>query len=351
MPKLESVLSRRGELFGKLGALGFEDLQEARLAAISAEVAKSSEIEGERLDFEVVRSSVAKWLGMSRAGLPGGDHYVEGVVAMAMDAAQNYAEPLTPERIFNWHSALFPTGRNAFGRLLVGTWRDDAKGPMQVVSRAGRRERIHFEAPSVNRLEAEMGWFLEWFEGANESSKVIKAGIAHLWFETIHPLDDGNGRMGRNILDMALARADERPHRCYSVSAQILRERKDYYDALEAAQAGSGDYTAWLEWFLGCFGRALGEAIETVGGAMNRARFWHVHRAAVLNERQRAVVSRMLMGFEGRMTNNKYAKLAKCSDATATRDLGDLVTKGIFSSDGAGGRSAGYVLAPIGDEP
>jgi Fic family protein len=350
MPKLEAVLSNRGILFGKLSALGFEDLQETQLAAISAEIVKSSEIEGERLNLDFVRGSVARWLGMSRGGVPGGDYYIDGVVAMAMDASQNYASQLTDERIFNWHAALFPSGRNIFGKLRIGMWRDDAKGPMQVVSKLGGRERVHYEAPPASKLDDEMRAFLDWFENADEPSNVLKAGIAHLWFVTIHPLDDGNGRIGRNILDMALARSDERPYRCYSVSAQILKERESYYDALQAAQSGNGDYNSWLDWYLGCFNRAIEAAIGVVGGAMVRTRFWQIHQAAALNERQHRIVSRMLMGIEGRMSNKKYAKMGKCSDATATRDLGELVAKGILLSDGAGGRSAGYILTQPPEE-
>lgn len=347
LPKLEIVLDQRGVLFGKLGALGFEDLQETQLAAISAEIVKSSEIEGERLNVEVVRNSVARWLGMSRGGISEGDRYVDGVVAMAMDAAENSKQPLDEERLFNWHAALFPSGRNVFGKMRVGMWRDDAKGPMQVVSKAGGRERIHYEAPSADKIDQQIRVFLEWFESDGEPSHVLKAGIAHLWFVTIHPFEDGNGRVGRNILDLALARADDRPYRCYSVSAQILKEREGYYHALEQTQKGTGDYTLWLDWYLGCFGRAIGDAIEVVTGAMNRTRFWQVHQSAGLSDRQHRIVSRMLMGLEGRMTNKKYAALAKCSDATATRDLTELVAKGIFKSDGAGGRSAGYVLTPL----
>lgn len=345
---LESVLAKRGQLFGVLGALGFDDLEETRLSAMAAEIVKSSEIEGERLDAELVKNSVARWLGMSRGGVRVVDHYTEGIVAMAMDAAQNPEASLTEERLANWHTALFPTGRNAFGQITVGGWRDDTKGPMQVVSRAGYREVVHFEAPAAARLDSEMGQFLDWFNREeNEPSPIIKAGIAHLWFLTIHPFDDGNGRIGRNILDLSLARADGRPYRCYSVSAQLLKERDGYYNALEAAQKGTEDYTAWLEWYLACVGRAMDSAIEVVGGALRRTHFWQAHQDPGLNERQHRVVSRMLLGFEGRMTNRKYAAMAKCSDATATRDLTDLVAKEIFLNDGAGGRSVGYVLAPL----
>ena len=348
LPLLEAAVLKRGELFGRLDALGFPDLEEARLDALTIEIVKSSEIEGEVVDLEVVRSSVANRLGVARGGIATGDHYVEGLVEMALDATQNHAMPLTVERIFNWHRSLFPYGRNSLGRVRTGEWRDDAKGPMQVVSGAGGREKVHFEAPPAARISHEMDRFLSWFAGENVASLVLKAGIAHLWFETIHPFEDGNGRIGRNILDMALCRADQRTFRCYSVSSQIRNERKGYYAALERAQSGDGDYTSWLEWFLCCFAQTLDAATRTVHAALDRTRFWQAHAGTRLNARQQGVVSRMLMGFEGRMTNRKYSKLAKCSDATASRDLNDLVSKGLLARDGSRGRSAGYIVRPVG---
>jgi Fic family protein len=345
--RLEAAQTRRGLLFGKLSVLGFEDLQQTQLEAITAEIVKSSEIEGERLDLETVKGSVARRLGISRSGQPEGDYYTDGLAAMSLDAGQKWSEPLTEERLFNWHAALFPSGRNVFGKLRVGQWRDDSQGPMQVVSFVKNKEIVHYEAPAAKRLPKEMSDFLKWFESDKEPSKVLKAGIGHLWFETIHPFDDGNGRIGRNILDLALARADQLPYRCYSVSSQILKERSSYYDALERAQNGTGDYTDWLDWYLGCYGRCLNEAIDEVSAAMMRTRFWQVYKAVSLSERQRKVISRMLMGFEGRMTKEKYAKIGKCSGPTATRDLTDLVEKKIFASDGKGGRSSGYIIVPI----
>ncbi len=345
MPTLSNVLVHQGRLFGRLEALGFDDLQDAKLNAIAAEVVKSSEIEGEMLDLEEVRSSVAWRLGMSMGGVPSGDHFVEGVVEMAMDASERCSVPLDEERLFNWHGALFPTGRGEFGRLRVGDWRDDAHGPMQVVSRAiTPTEIIHFEAPAAALLPGEMRAFLDWFEEDNEASDILKAGIAHLWFVTIHPFSDGNGRIGRAILDMSLARADKRSYRCYSFSAQIRKERKGYYDALKAAQRGSLDFTAWLHWYLGCLDRAFAAASDTVAGAMYRNRFWQEHKDKELNERQRKIVARMLIGIEGKMTKRKWAAMGKCAPMTAFRDIDDLVEKGIFVSDGGGGRSAGYLL-------
>ena len=351
MPQLERTLTKRGTLFGILGALGFEDLQDAQLAAIASEIVRSSAIEGERLDPDAVTESVARRLGIERGGLPLGDHYTEGVVEMAMDAGRNHADPLTDERLFNWHAALFPTGRNVYGKIKVGTWRDDEKGPMEVVSR-GRKGRtiVHFEAPPADRIPAEMATFLAWFEKDEEASEVLKAAIAHLWFVTIHPMDDGNGRIGRAILDLGLARADARPYRCYSVSARIEREKDGYYDALERAQKGVGDYTAWLGWFLGCFERAIDDAISEVAEATRRTRFWQHHRNADLNERQRKGVSRMLSRPGEATTNKRWSSMLGCSDATATRDLDELRRKGVLDSNGVAGRGRAYTLASFDEE-
>lgn len=344
---LEAVNVRRGKLFGVLEAIGFGDLRDHDVEALSQELIKSSAIEGEMLDWETVRSSVARRLGVERAGLAGADHYIEGLVEMAVDAAQRYDRPLTAERIFNWHAAIFPSGRNAFGPVLVGSWRDDAKGPMVVASHHGSREIIHFEAPAADRLAGEMDRFLNWVESSHEESAILKAGIAHIWFETIHPMDDGNGRIGRNIMDMLLARADQKVHRPYSLASQIHSNRDEYYDVLESTQKGNLDYTEWLSWFLKALLETLDEATQTVGKAMERTRFWQQIKDIPLNDRQRKVISRMLLGWEGRMTNRKYAKLCDCSDATATRDLTDLISKKILLSDGAGGRSVGYDLIPL----
>lgn len=343
---IASVAHQQGLLFGRLEALGFEDLQNAKLQAVTEEVLKSSEIEGEHLNLEAVRSSVAWLLGVSEGGVPSGDHYVEGVVAMAMDASENYSAPLTKERLFGWHAALFPTGRGPFGRLKVAQWRDDAEGPMQIVSRASGHEPIvHFQPPSALVIDGEIEKFLVWFEGDEEASPILKAGIAHLWFETIHPFEDGNGRIGRAILDMALARADRRPYRCYSVSAQIRRERQEYYAALEAAQRSKGDYTAWLKWFLPCLQRAISGSLETISGALSRSRFWHVHRETALTDRQRKVLLKILLAPDQRITTKKWAAIAKCPSITAFRDIDDLVSKGILIKDAAGGRSTSYHLS------
>lgn len=344
---LEKVNMRRGRLFGVLEAIGFDGLQEHDVQAQSEELVKSSAIEGERLDIETVRSSVARRLGVERGGLRGSDHYIDGLVEMAVDATKNCHQPLTAERIFNWHAALFPTGRTIYGELTIGNWRDDANGPMVVASHKKGREIVHYEAPSADRLPGEMATFLKWVEAKNEDSGVLKAGIAHVWFETLHPMDDGNGRIGRNIMDLLLARADGKAHHPYSLASEIHRHRDAYYDVLEATQKGTLDYTAWLSWYLTVLIGALDAATEAVGRAIERTRFWQHVKDVPLNERQRKAISRMLMGWEGRMTNKKYSKLCECSVATATRDLGDLVEKAILRSDGAGGRSTGYELMPF----
>lgn len=347
LSNLEEVNVRRGRLFGILEAIGFDGLREHDVEALSEELIKSSAIEGEELDLETVKNSVARRLGIGRGGLATSDHYIDGLVEMAMDAVQRYHLPLTPERIFNWHAALFPTGRNAYGPVIVGNWRDDAKGPMVVASQTRGREIFHYEAPPAQRLPGEMSAFLKWVEERNEESAILKAGIAHVWFESIHPMDDGNGRIGRNIMDMLLARADERTHLPYSLASQIHLNRDAYYDVLEATQRGTLDYTEWLAWYLRTLSNALDSAVQTVSDAIERTRFWQNMKDFRLNDRQKKVVSRMVMGWEGRMTNKKYAKLCDCSDATATRDLTDLVAKSILRSDGAGGRSAGYQLVAI----
>lgn len=344
MSALEEINERRGRLFGILAAIGFDDRREYDVDALAEELVNSSAIEGEGLDLQTVKHSVAHRLGVDRGRLANSDHYIDGLVEMTMDAAQRYHLPLTAERVFHWHAALFPTGRNSYGPVSVGNWRNDLNGPMVVASRRKNREVIHFEAPPAHRLPREMEIFLKWVDELNEHSLILKAGIAHVWFETIHPMDDGNGRIGRNIMDLLLARADKQPHRPYSMARQIHRNRDAYYDVLEATQKGTLDYTAWLVWYLETLMNALDSSIQTVGQAIERNRFWQTIKDIPLNDRQRKAVSRMLMGSEGRMTNKKYSKLCNCSDATATRDLADLVKKSILRSDGAGGRSAGYEL-------
>lgn len=347
MEPLANASASRGLLVGRLEGLGFGELQDANLDAISSEVTQSSAIEGERLDFDTVRSSIARRLGMDAGGSPSGDHRIEGVVDMALDAAENADQPLNAERLFRWHSGLFPGGMGAHGRTRVGAWRDDSLGPMVVASGPAGRERIYFEAPAAERLEHETRAFLAWFENGPPMNGILKAGLAHLWFVTIHPFDDGNGRIGRAILDMALARSDRSPWRCYSVSSQIRHERKAYYDALESAQKGTMDATDWLAWYLSCLTRALDRASDTVSSAVQRTRFWAAHADKALNERQRKAVMRMLMGWEGNMTRRKWIRLFDVAESSAKRDMTELVEFGIFRVGEAGGRSTAYELIPV----
>lgn len=341
---LAAVRHRQGRPIGRMEALGFPLRAEAVLHSLTEDVVKSSEIEGEKLDTEQVRSSIARRLGMDIGGLVEADRNVEGVVDMTLDATQNYAQPLTAERLFGWHASLFPTGRSGMSRITVGAWRTADAGPMQVVSGPIGRERVHFEAPPSERLEDEMARFLDWFE-TTSLDPVLKAGVAHVWFVTIHPFDDGNGRIARAIADLALARAEGTAQRFYSMSAQIRSERKTYYDMLESTQKGDLDITPWLLWFIGCLGRAFGRAETVLASAMRKARFWESASSQPLNERQRKVLNRLLDGFEGKLTNAKWAALAKTSPDTALRDINDLVQRGILVRDSAGGRSTSYSLA------
>jgi Fic family protein len=343
---LASVRHRQGRLIGHMEALGFDLQQEAVLQTLTSDVLKSSEIEGEKLDAEQVRSSIARRLGMDIGALKPADRNVEGVVEMMVDATRHYDQPLTADRLFGWHASLFPTGRSGRTRIRAGSWRDDSTGPMQVVSGPMGKERVHFEAPKAARVAGEMESFLAWFEGPDQIDSVLKAGLAHLWFVTIHPFDDGNGRIARAIADMALARSENSPQRFYSMSAQIKQEHKAYYDILEATQKGTMDVTQWMEWFLGCLGRAIDGAQVTLGAVLGKARFWERIKAVQLNDRQRLVINRLLDGFEGKLTTSKYAKLAKCSQDTAHRDILALVDHAVLIQNPEGGRSTSYSLAP-----
>jgi Fic family protein len=338
---LGEVRYQQGRLLGRMESLGVELRSEATLRTLTLDVLKSSEIEGEVLPPASVRSSLAHRLGLERAGLPPADRRVEGVVAMMLDATQHAQEPLTAERLFGWHHALFPTGYSGLYPLHVGAWRT---GPMQVVSGPMGRERVHYEALAAELLDGQMRQFLAWFNGATELDPVLKAGVAHFWFVTIHPLDDGNGRIARAIADLQLARADETGQRCYSMSAQIQAERQQYYDLLETSQRGSLDLTRWLTWFLACLGRAVTAAEQTLAQVLSKARFWELHQQTALTERQRRLLTRLLDGFEGKLTSSKWARMAKCSQDTAGRDIADLVAKGILRQDSAGGRSTSYRL-------
>lgn len=342
--RLAAVRHRQGRLIGRMEALGFQLQAEAVLLTLTEDVLKSSEIEGEVLDKEQVRSSIARRLGMDIGALTPADRNVEGVVEMMLDATQHYAKPLTTERLFDWHAALFPTGRSGMSRIKVGAWREDKTGPMQVVSGPVGQERVHFEAPKADRLEAEMQAFLLWFEGETSLDPVLKAALAHLWFVTIHPFDDGNGRIARAITDMALARSERSVQRFYSMSAEIRVERGEYYETLEAAQKGDLDVTARLNWFLTCLDRAIAKAEITLASVVMKARFWEKHGSATFNERQRAIINRLLNGFEGKLTTSKWATLAKCSQDTALRDIDDLINRGVLTKDSGGGRSTSYSL-------
>ena len=334
----------QGKLLGRMEALGFDMRNEATLRMLTEDVVKSSEIEGEILAPDQVRSSIASRLGLDVGGLPVPDCEIDGVVEMTLDATRNYAVPLTEDRLFSWHAALFPTGRSGMQRIHVGEWRDDADGPMQVVSGPIGRQRVHYGAPPAGRLAGEMSAFLEWFEDARSMEPVLAAGLAHLWFVSIHPFEDGNGRIARAIADMALARSEDSPDRFYSMSAQIRLERNAYYDILEATQRGDLDITDWQVWFLECLGRAIESARHTLAAVLTKAGFWEAYASVVFNERQVKILNRLLDGFEGKLTSSKWARMNRCSQDTANRDINDLIDRGILVRGPAGGRSTSYEL-------
>lgn len=342
---LASVQHRQGRLIGRMEGLGFDLRQEAVLKTLTADVLKTSEIEGTKFDAEQVRSSIARHLGMDLGALKAKDRDVEGIVEMTFDATRRYDAPLTVDRLFSWHSALFPAGRSGLRKIRTGVWRDDRTGPMQVVSGPIGRERVHFEAPDAGKLDRDIAAFLHWFNKPSEKNKVLKAGLAHLWFVTLHPFDDGNGRMARAIADMMLARSDNTSQRLYSMSAQIQKERGTYYDILEQTQKGSLDITLWMIWFLDCLGRAIDDAQTILGSVLVKASVWEKLRGVSLNERQTFILNRLLDGFDGKINTSKYAKLAKCSQDTALRDIALLVEQGIFMRSAGGGRSTSYALA------
>jgi Fic family protein len=341
---LAHVSREQGRLLGKMEALGFDLRNEAHLRILTKDVVKSSEIEGETLEPGQVRSSIARRLGMDVGGLVPADRNVEGVVEMMLDATGNYAEALSEERLFAWHTALFPTGRSGMIKIRVGNWRDDNDDPMQVVSGPIGREKIHYQAPPADRVADEMAKFLRWFEQPGDIDPLLIAGLAHLWFVTIHPFDDGNGRIARAIADMALARLEKTGQRFYSMSAQICREHKAYYDTLEWTQKGDLDVTRWQEWFLNCLLRAIEGAQETLSAVLQKARFWERFAKEPLNKRQIKILNRLLDGFEGKLTTSKWAKTAKCSQDTAYRDILDLIERGALQKDPGGGRSTSYSL-------
>ncbi len=342
---LAAVRHRQGRLVGRMEGLGFSLRNEAVLQTLTQDVMKTSEIEGEKLDQDQVRSSIARRLGIDIGALTPADRHIEGVVEMMLDATQHYAEPLTEERLFAWHAAMFPTARSGMSKIVVGGWRDDRSGPMQVVSGPIGREKVHYQAPAARRLPQEMRAFIEWFNSKKDYDPVVAAGLAHLWFVTIHPFEDGNGRIARAIADMALARSENSTQRFYSMSAQIRQERNAYYEQLERTQRGDLDVTPWLEWFLGCLGRAFDGAELILANVLRKSRFWDAHRNLGFNERQHAMINRLFDGLEGKLTTSKWAKIAKCSQDTALRDIEGLVRQGVLVKEPAGGRSTSYALA------
>ena len=345
LPLLADVRHRQGRLLGRMEGLGFRLRAEASLTTLTSDVIKSSAIEGSLLDAAQVRSSIARRLGLGFGDNVKASRDVEGVVEMMLDATQKYAEPLTAERLFGWHASLFPTSRSGMRRITVGTWRPADIGAMQVVSGPMGRERVHFEAPTADRLEHEVSVFLDWFETTKGIDPVLKAGVAHFWFVTIHPFEDGNGRISRAIADMALARAEGTIERFYSMSTQIEAEKNEYYLNLERSQKGGVDITSWLEWFLACLGRAVAGAEAGLASVLRKAKVWEqINSQSQVNERQRKVINRLLDGFEGKLSTSKYAKLAKCSGDTALRDIKILLDRGILIQDQGGGRNTSYRL-------
>jgi len=339
--QLATVRHDQGRLIGRMESLGFPLRDEAVLQTLTTDVLKSSEIEGENLDADQVRSSIARRLGIDIGGATSADRNVDGVVEMMIDATQNYDRPLTRERLFGWHAALFPTGYSGLKKIGVGVWRD---GPMQVVSGPIGHEWVHFEAPAAERVPNEMHHFLVWFHQNDKLDLVLKAFVAHIWFLTIHPFEDGNGRIARAIADMLLARSEKTSRRFYSLSAQIRLERNDYYNIIEEAQKGTLDITEPLEWFLGCLGRAFASAEITMDNVLRKSHLWHKYAQLLANERQKKVVNLLINGLDGKLTSTKWAKIAKCSQDTATRDINDLLAKGVLEKAPGGGRSTSYLL-------
>jgi Fic family protein len=340
---LSEARNLQGRLIGRMESLGFELRNEALLDTLTLDVLKSSEIEGEFLNANQVRSSIARRLGMEIAGSVESDRNIDGVVEMMLDATQNCFMPLTSDRLFDWHAALFPTGRSGIYKITVADWRKDLTGPMQVVSGAMGKEKVHFQAPDSSLVEKEMNLFLDWFNNV-KTDLVIKAAIAHLWFVTIHPFDDGNGRITRALTDMLLARLDKSNQRFYSMSAQIRIERKEYYEILEKTQKGNLDITEWIEWFLNCLINSLKSTDSVLVSVLFKADFWNKHSKSLINERQKKLLNKLLDGFDGKLTSSKWAKISKCSKDTAIRDINDLIDKDILQKKSAGGRSTNYEL-------
>jgi len=342
---LTEVRHQQGKLLGRMERLGFALQSEATLQTLTLDVLKSSEIEGELLDADQVRSSIARRLGIDIGGMVNADRHVEGVVEMMLDATQHFDQPLTDERLYGWHAALFPTGRSGMHKIVVGAWRDNLPhDPMQVVSGPMGKETIHYEAPAAELLPDEMNKFLQWFNETTKTDPVLKAAIAHLWFVTIHPFDDGNGRIARAVADMQLARADGTAQRFYSMSAQIRKERNAYYTILEKTQRGNLDITEWLEWFFECLSHSLNGSEETLSLVFKKASFWKAHEKTIFNPRQILLLNKLLDKFDGKLTTSKWAKIAKCSHDTALRDINDLIEKNVLTKEEGGGKNSSYVL-------
>ncbi len=341
---LGAVRNLQGKLMGKMEAIGFNLKSEAVLQTLTLDVLKSTEIEGEILNADQVRSSIARKLGMDISGLVPSDRNTDGMVDMMIDATQKFTDKLSKKRLFSWHAALFPLGKSGMYEINVAKWRTDSTGPMQVISGAMGKEKVHFEAPHSDLLEPEMRAFITWFNTEKKLDPVIKAAVAHLWFITIHPFDDGNGRIARTLTDMLLARSDESAQRFYSMSAQIRKERKQYYDILEKTQKGNLNITEWLNWFLNCLHNSLKNTDEVLGKILLKSKFWKRHETTIFNKRQLQIVNKLLDGFEGKLTSSKWAKIGKCSGDTALRDIQDMVTKGVLKKENAGGRSTNYEI-------
>ena len=344
LPLVSKVRDLQGRLIGRMESMGFRLKEEAMLNILTIDIVKTSEIEGELLNSEEVRSSVAQRLGMEISGLPTASRDVEGVVEMILDATQKYNDPITKDRICGWHSCLFPTGKSGMYKITVGEWRGDEKGPMQVVSGAMGKEKVHYTAPEASRLEEEMKRFIEWFNTDKSMEPVVKSAIAHLWFVSIHPFDDENGRIARAIADSQLAIADRTKQRFYSMSAQIMKSRKDYYDILEFTQKESMDVSEWLVWYFECLTEALEETDETLSKVLVKAKFWELHKTTQFNKRQMEMIIKLQGDFIGKLNSSKWAKMTKVHRDTALRDIQDLVKKGVLLESGEGGRSTNYLL-------
>jgi Fic family protein len=348
LPLISYVRNRQGKLIGKMGALGFELRNEANLEILTQEIIKSSEIEGEILDREQVRSSIARRLGLELSGLVYSERNVDGIVDLMIDATKNFDKELNKERLLSWHAALFPTGQSGIYKIITGHWRDDSTGPMQVVSGALGKEKVHYQAPPAAQVENEMRIFLDWFNLEQNTDLVMKAGIAHLWFVTIHPFEDGNGRISRALSDMLLARSDEQSYRFYSMSTQIRKERNSYYDILEKTQKSGLDITNWLEWFLNCLLHAIENSEKLLEKIIYKHYFWLKHSKININDRQRKILNMLMDDFEGVLNTTKWAKIGKCSQDTALRDIQDLIEKGIMIKSEQGGRSTNYEMKSNG---